>query len=216
MPGVSVSAPDLGVSTYFSFKEPVQSYVQNAFNQSTGFGIHAKVTGLYDLNTLIEEESVNPYEKYYSKYKIPKSQYYSDLSSGNPLLALKVDLATAINPYIYVPLAYLSGYGEGVIKKYSNRMLYVNLGSMDVELNIEYLYPEVKNLVMALVGVECSVHDEASIDITEKGIEDHNNLEDIRNNKRTQIKTSKVMLEELTVKYDQLVQRINDLGIVLG
>ena len=92
----------------------------------------------------------------------------------------------------------------------------MDLGSVYKELDTSVIFTDLKDFITTRLGIVPSVN-EVSIGEPESISQaDHETKETIRGNLVTVRKTLSVQLEEVTLKYDQVLQRLTDLNITLG
>ena len=85
MAEVTVIAPALDLEAYFSFKEPVLTYLRNKLNTNED-SIQLKVIGINNLKSMIESELRDPYIDTYSPLGISNLEYRRDVINSVPLI----------------------------------------------------------------------------------------------------------------------------------
>lgn len=215
MTDVTVSPPSIGLQAFFSFKEPVATYVRSKMN-SNQLSFKFAVSSILSMKEMIELELRDPFAEVYNLLGISDYDYRRDVVNNVPIFALKsVDHIGGV-VYIKVPLNYIQEYGTISEVVYTNRVLVIDLGKLPKDLSMEYCFADILDAVRTRTGVSGEIK-EASLGEPQKvAREDHEIRDTIRLNSITVKKTKAIELAELTLKYDQLLQRISDLGISLA
>lgn len=215
MSEVTVSPPSIGLQAYFSFKEPVATYVRSKMNSSQ-LSFKFVVSSIFSLREMIELELRDPFSEIYNLLGISDYDYRRDVVNNIPIFALKSVSAIGATVYIKVPLNYISEYGTISEAVYTNRTLVIDLGKQPKDLVLEYCFNDILDTVRTRTGIAGEIKEVSLGDPQKVAREDHEIRETIRLNSVTVKKTKAIELAEITHRYNQLVQRIDDLGISLA
>lgn len=215
MSKVSVMVPSVGTEAYFSFKEPFNVYVSNKFNINTN-SIKLKVISVISMRDAIRTDLRDPFIDIYDKVGLSEINYKLDLGDEIPLISFSYKDQKGVEKYIRVPLNYIAEVSGFAGVDYSNRVLVLDLGDLPVDLDISGHYGDIKDYVATLLGVSPNLKDVSIGDIKSLSDVQHKQKEQIRNNNVSVHKTLTVQLREVTESRDQILNRLDTLGIVLG
>ena len=212
---VSVSPPSIGIQAYFTFKEPVATYVRSKMN-SQQLSHRFTVTSVVSIRESIELELRDPYVEVYGPLGILDYDYRKDVIENIPIYALKSTLPGGGSVYIKVPLNYIADYGTISEVLYTNRTIVLDLGKIPRDLSLAHCFDDLVDIVKTRTGITPAVK-EVSIGEPDKiSREEHEVRDTVRSNSVTVKKTNSMLLAEITHRYDQLLARLNTLGISLG
>lgn len=215
MTAITVSPPSIGQEAYFSFKEPVAKFVRNKLNTNE-VSVKFTVTSVMSMREMIEVELRDPFMEIYGLLGLSDYEYRTDVLNSVPVYTLRTTTIAGVNSYIRVPLNYISEFGAVSDVLYTNRVIVLDLGKLPQDLVIDQCFPDLVDALTTRLGVAPSVK-EVSLGSPEKISRDAYSIrESVRTNSITVKKTNATQLAELSIRYSQLVNRISDLGIVLG
>ena len=215
MPDISVTQPSVGLEARFTFKDPAARYIKSKLNTQEDM-ILLTATSISNMRELIELDMRNPFQDTYAPLGLNDFQYQEDLKNEVPLVTFKHTGLSNKVTHIRVPLNYIQDYDNVSEIKYINKLIVMDLGSVYKELDTSVIFTDLKDFITTRLGIVPSVN-EVSIGEPESISQaDHETKETIRGNLVTVRKTLSVQLEEVTLKYDQVLQRLTDLNITLG
>lgn len=215
MPSITVSPPSIGLEAYFSFKEPVLSFIQSKLNTNET-SIKLKVIGVNNLRGLLEAELRDPFVDTYNPMGITVEEYKADVLNDVPLFVLSYRGIDGKPIYVKAPLNYISEYSNTLDILYTNRLIVMDMNKLPSTLDTVVLFDELSDMVFDRFGVR-PMFKEVSIGEPEKvQREEHELRETVRKQAITVFKSSRTNLAELTLKYNELVSRLNDLNIILS
>lgn len=215
MPDITVTQPSVGLEARFTFKDPAARYIKSKLNTQEDM-ILLTATSISNMRELIELDMRNPFQDTYAPLGLNDFQYQEDLKNEVPLVTFKHTGLSNKVTHIRVPLNYIQDYDNVSEIKYINKLIVMDLGSVYKELDTSVIFTDLKDFITTRLGIVPSVN-EVSIGEPESISQaDHETKETIRGNLVTVRKTLSVQLEEVTLKYDQVLQRLTDLNITLG
>lgn len=215
MPDISVTQPSVGLEARFTFKDPAARYIKSKLNTQEDM-ILLTATSISNMRELIELDMRNPFQDTYAPLGLNDFQYQEDLKNEVPLVTFKHTGLSNKVTHIRVPLNYIQDYDNVSEIKYINKLIVMDLGSVYKELDTSVIFTDLKDFITTRLGIVPSVN-EVSIGEPESISQaEHETKETIRGNLVTVRKTLSVQLEEVTLKYDQVLQRLSDLNITLG
>ncbi len=215
MPDISVTQPSVGLEARFTFKDPAARYIKSKLNTQEDM-ILLTATSISNMRELIELDMRNPFQDTYAPLGLNDFQYQEDLKNDVPLVTFKhIGLSNKVT-HIRVPLNYIQDYDNVSEIKYINKLIVMDLGSVYKELDTSVIFVDLKDFITTRLGIVPSVNEVSIGDPESISQGDHETKETIRGNLVTVRKTLSVQLEEVTLKYDQVLQRLSDLNITLG
>lgn len=214
MPITTVSQPEIGYKGYFTFKEPFARYIKNRFNR-TDNKFYLEVTSVVTMDEMIKLNMQDPYILIYTQASISQQEYNQDLIDNVVILTFKY-VSNGVDRYIKVPINYIDNYQYELEIEYTNTCLVLDLGMVYKELNIDFMFSDLKTFVKERIGIEPDIKSVSLGIIEDVSNNDHETRETIRTNNITVNKTTIAKLEELQLKYSEVLQRLSDLGISLN
>lgn len=215
MPDITVSTPNIGFESFVSFKEPVSYYVKNKFNLNAS-SMKLKVISVISMKDTIRNDLRDPYTDLYLPAGISELEYKKDLIDNVPVVSFSFRDMRGVERFIRSPLNYIESFSSVTNVEYQNKLLVLDLGYLPSSLDTTVHFEDIKDFIESHFGVEPSIK-EVSVGNTESlDNETHELRETVRNNSITVHKTAHIQLAEMQLKHNQLLQRLNELGIVLG
>jgi len=215
MPSITVNIPNIGTTTYFSFKEPMSVVVKNKLNVATN-KIKLTVVSVISMKDTIRNDLRDPYSDVYVPANISEAEYKKDLVDNIPIISFKFIDSRNVERYIRVPLNYIGEISNVTNIEYINKLILVDLNRLPVEQDVTEFFSDIKDYIETRYGIE-PILKEVSIGEPELvDMSDHILRETVRKNMVSVHKTVHVKLEETELKYNQLVDRIQVLGISLS
>lgn len=212
---VTVNLPVVGTNAVFSFKDPFSKLVSNKLNTPAS-GVALQVTSISSMKDMIRLTRFDPYTEIYSKVKLGEVEYKQDLNDDIKILTLTHLDADGIATHIQVPLTYIRSISEPNAIQYIDRGLVIGLGHLPVDLDLDPHREQIADYVRTLIGVKVTVCDVSVGTVKHKSSIDHDALEEIRKNSVKVHKTTEIQLAEARLTINSMVDRLNELGIVLG
>ena len=215
MPDITVSPPAIGLEAYFVFKDPVLAFMKNKLNTAEAT-LRLKVIGINNLKSMIEAELRDPYIDAYNPMGISNYDYKKDVLNGVPLYLFEHTSLAGKVTYLKSPLTYIADYSLTSDIIYANKLLMLDLGKLPDLFNTTTVFNDLSDLVFDRLGVRPDIR-EVSVGAPETITrEDHDIRESVRINSISVVKSNATLLAETRHKYQQLTERLSDLGISLG
>ncbi len=214
MPDITVSIPNVGMQAYFTFKDPVSYYIRNKFNLNTT-AIKLKVISVISMKDTIRNDLRDPFTDLYSPAGISEVDYKQDLIDNVPVVSFSFRDSEGIERYVRSPLNYIERISSVSSIEYMNKLIVIDLNRLPKEVDTTLFFEDLKDFVMQRLGVvseikEVSVGETEMVDHTE-----HTTRETIRKNTATVHKTLQTQLQEAQLRSDQILLRLQELGITL-
>lgn len=155
----------------------------------------------------------NPYIEIYTPAGAQESDYSRDLENNVPIISFQV---TGTSTIFRVPFTYVSGLLDVSNIEYINKLIVIDLGKVPASLDTTAYFTDFLKFVYDNTGIHAQAKEVAignPVYITQ---EEHDTREAIRQNAPNIYQTSNMQLQQLQLKYNELVNRLTQLGIVLG
>lgn len=215
MPDITVTQPSVGLEARFTFKDPAARYIKSKLNTQEDM-ILLSTTSISNMKELIEVDMRNPFQDTYAPLGLNDFQYQEDLNNDVPLVTFKHTGLAGKVTHIRVPLNYIQDYDNISQIQYINKLIVMDLGSVYKELDTSVIFTDLKDFITTRLGIVPDVNEVSIGDPELVSQVDHETKETVRGNLVTVRKTLSIQLEETTLKYDQVLQRLSDLNITLG
>lgn len=215
MTSITVRTPSVGTEAYFTFKEPFNSFIGNRFN-ITVENMRLRVISIIAMRDVIRTDLRDPYTDLYDPAGLTEVQYKLDLNNDVPLISLSFKTPDNIERYLRVPLNYISEISDDSLVEYLNRILVVDLGNLPKDFNLDAYYEDFKDFISTRIGVNPDIKDVTLGAVEFMDHNEHEVRETVRNNTVTVHKTMAIQLSEITEAHDELLNRLETLGIALG
>lgn len=215
MSEITVAVPSVGTEAYFTFKEPFNTFISNRFNINAA-NIKLKVISVIAMRDVIRTDLRDPYTDLYDPAGLTEVQFKLDLKNHVPLISLSFKTEEGVERYIRVPLNYVSEVSTASSIEYLNRLLVIDLGALPRDLDLEVHYQDIQDLIATRFGVQPELKDVTVGNVQLVSPQEHRTRETVRNNSVSVHKTLAIQLKEATESRDQILNRLNDLGIALG
>lgn len=215
MTSITVRTPTVGIEAYFTFKEPFNSFIGNRFN-ITVENMRLRVISIIAMRDVIRTDLRDPYTDLYDPAGLTEVQYKLDLNNDVPLISLSFKTPDNIERYIRVPLNYISTISDDSLVEYMNRIMVVDLGNLPRDFDLDVYYEDFKDYIASRVGVNPEIKDVTLGGVEFMSHDEHELRETVRSNTVTVHKTISVQLAEITEAHDELLNRLETLGIALG
>lgn len=215
MPNITINAPSVGTEAYFTFKEPINYFIRNRFNVNT-LAVKLKVISVISMRDMIRNDLRDPFTELYTPASIDEASYKKDLLDNIPIISFSYTDAKGIERYVRSPLNYIDSISSITNKEYINKLIVLDMNRLPSEYDLSAIFNDLASFVEGRTGIvpsikEVSVGSVEFVDSTE-----HDTRETVRKNMVTVFKTLEIQLEEMTLKHDQLLSRLQTMGITLN
>lgn len=215
MPDITIQIPSIGTEGYFTFKEPINYYIRNKFNLNTS-SVKLKVVSIISMKDTIRSDLRDPYGDLYLLAGISEVDYKKDLLDDVSIISFTFKDSRGIDRFVRSPINYIESISSITNIEYINKLILIDLNKLPNEVDTTIFFEELKDFIETRLGIlpnikEVSVGSVELVDNIE-----HETRETIRKNMVTVYKTLNVKLEEITLKYDQILERLNNMNITLG
>jgi len=215
MPDVTINTPSVGLEAYFTFKEPVNYYIRNKFNLNS-LSIKLKVISIISMKDMIRNDLRDPYTELYEPAAIPEVEYKKDLIDNIPVVSFSYYDRNGVERYIRSPLNYIDSMSNVSNVEYINKLLVVDLNRLPKELDTTVFFSDLADFVESRLGIVPEIKEVAVGQVELVDTNEHETRETVRTNMITVHKTLQVQLEEANLRHDQILERLQTLGISLG
>jgi len=215
MEEVTIQIPTVGTEAYFVFKEPFNTYLKTKHKLDPTID-KLKVTSIISMKDMIRNDLKDPFTKLYEPVGISESDYKQDLVDNVPILSFSFIDRNEVEKFIRCPANYIQSYSDITNIEYINKLLVIDLGNLPIDLDTTVVFNDLKSFITTRLGVIPEFKEVSTGQIEFVTKTEHLTRETIRTNTVTVNKTLEVNLSELQLKYDNLIQRLATLGIVLG
>ncbi len=211
----TVAIPSVGTEAFFTFKEPFNLYIKNKFNINT-LSTKLKVISVISMRDMIRTDLRDPFTEIYETASLSEVDYKRDLNNNVYLISFSLRTCDGVERYIRVPLNYIAEVSTPSTIPYSNRIIMLDLGNLPTELELVPVFTDLADFIATRTGVNPVIKDVSVGEVTHVDPPAHETRETIRLNSVTVHKTLAIQLEETRHAHDQLLNRLDQLGIVLG
>lgn len=215
MQTVTITCPTIGLEAYFTFKEPMARSLQNRLGVSAT-QIRLKVSAINEIKEMLQSELRDPFLEAYAPAGIEQAQYSQDLIDNIQIITFKFITPSGAVRYTRVPMTYLLGYDSVVDISYLSKTLVVDLGPQYQGLDLSAMHTDLVDFIRTRTGITPVLKEVSIGNVIKITAEEHATRESLRTNTVTVHKTNSTELEELRVKYQNLVTRLQQLNISLG
>lgn len=215
MADITIQTPSIGMEFYATFKEPFNYYVKNKHNLDSN-SIKLKVISIISMRDSIRNDLRDPFTDLYEPAGIKEVDYKKDLLDNIPIISFMFKDVRGIDKFIRVPLNYIDNISNVTNVEYLNKLILIDLNKLPSNVDTTIYFEELKDFIETRFGLVPEIKEVSVGSIEFVDNQEHETRETIRNNTITVHKTLNVKLEEITLKHDQLLQRLDDLNIVLS
>ena len=215
MPSVTIHTPNIGLEGYFTFKDPINHYVHNRYNLDEG-SVKLKVVSLISMGDIIVNDLRDPYTDLYEPAGISEGEYKKDLIDKVPLVTLAFLSDACNNQFLRVPLNYIESISDISNIDYHSKVILIDLNKLPVDMKLDSIFTDLSDFVETRLGVvpDIKVVSLGRVEFVDDV--EHITRETIRTNMVTVHKTTEIQLEEITTRYNELLDRLDVMGIKLG
>jgi len=215
MPDVTINVPSINTEAYFKFKEPINYYLRNKHNLNS-LSMKLKVVSIVSMKDMIRNYLRDPYKEIYAPAGISEVEYKKDLLDNIPIVSFSYHDYKGVEKYILSPLNYIESISSVSNKEYINKLIVIDLNKLPKEFDTTIFFTDLADFIESRIGIRPEIKEVAVGKIELISQEEHEMRETIRTNMVTVHKTLKTQLEEANLRYDQVLQRLQVLGISLG
>lgn len=162
----------------------------------------------------LRAKGIDVYDEFYKPYGLSVNIYTEDANRGASI----VTLVSAAEEFVYVPNTFIESYPGMSGIAYERKLLLLELGPLPSTMNVDYLLPEIKDLVIRGTGV---VNDRVSTEfttITQSNNITHSEHLQLEASRRVAIAQHKPLVEqlrEMTLMKEALEKEVADLTEVI-
>lgn len=215
MPDVTINTPNVGMEAYFTFKEPINTYFKNKFNLDS-LTIKLKVISIISMKDMIRNDLRDPFSELYLPAGINEIEYKKDLRDDISIISFSFIDARGVQKFCRCPINYVESIANTSNKEYINKMIVLDLNRLPLEFDTSIFFNDLADFMESRLGIRPNIKEVNIGDVEFVTPEEHNIRETIRTNMITVHKTLSTQLEEANLRYDQILQRLQDLNISLG
>ena len=103
----------------------------------------------------VEEDDLDVKQLIYLDQNLTEENYNKDLEDRVPIITL----TSPGNLYYYIPASFIVSIPEVTGVTYTERVIVINLGQIPKKLPIDYIFDDLKDLVLANLGLESTVEE---------------------------------------------------------
>lgn len=215
MEEITVNVPSVGLEAYFTFKEPINRYLKNKFNLDS-LTVKLKVISIISMKDMIRNDLRDPFTELYSAAGLSEVDYKQDLLDNVPIVSFSFRDLEGIERFIRSPLNYISTISNLADIEYMNKLIVLDLNKLPISLDTTLFFNDLADFIETRIGILPSIKEVNVGDVELVSLDEHTTRETVRNNMVTVHKTLSIQLQEANLKYDQVMNRLQVLGIVLG
>lgn len=215
MPDVTINVPNIGLESYFTFKEPINSYFKNKFNLDS-LTIKLKVISLISMKDMIRNDLRDPFSEIYIPAGLDEVEYKKDLRDNISIISFSFRDLAGIEKFARCPINYVESIANISNKEYINKMIVMDLNRLPSELDTTLFFNDLADFIESRIGIIPAIKEVNIGDVEFVTPDEHNTRETVRSNMVTVHKTLSTQLQEANLRYDQVMLRLQQLGISLG
>lgn len=201
----------IGMSAYFTFKEPVATYLKNKLG-AISFTKKMTILSMISLSDMLDTDLKNPYLEVYLPLTIPEQDYYSDLKANAVIISLQV---YGSNKIVRIPSSYILTYSDIGSIDYTNKLLVIDFGQLPTVETLTPLFNDLADFIFSRTGVNVQIKETNIGSATIRSIDEYLQEKTIRENAIRVRTTLSAQLAQLQNLYNNLLTRLNQLGITL-
>jgi len=212
---ITISVPSVGMTAYFTFKEPINTYLKNAYNLDS-LTIKLRVISIISMRDMIRNDLKDPFTSLYAKAAISEVDYKIDLKDNVPIVSFSFIDNSGVERFARVPLNYIASISSITSKEYINKLVLIDLNMLPMELDLTSYFDDLSDFITSRTGITPVIKEVGIGNIELVTQQEHDTRETVRGNMVTVFKTLATQLEELNIKYNSMSSRLQELGIVLS
>lgn len=215
MPSITIAVPSINAQAYYTFKDPINTYLKNTYNLDS-LTVKLRVISVISMRDMIRNDFRDPFTTLYAPSAISEVEYKKDLKDNVPIVSFSFIDNSGVEKFVRVPLNYIATVSSVTSKEYINKLILIDMNKLPVELDLTTYFTDLSDFITGRTGIT-PVLKEVSIGNIELVTQDeHSVRETVRSNMVTVFKTLSTQLEELSIKYNGILARLQVLGIILG
>ena len=211
----TVQVPSIGMISYFTFKEPFNTYFKNKFNLDS-LTVKLKVVSLISMKDMIRNDLRDPFSEIYLPAGLDEVQYKKDLLDNVTIVSFSFRDLKGIERFIRCPINYIESIANVSNKEYINKVIVIDLNKLPLDLDTTIFFNDLSDFIESRIGIVPAIKEVNIGDVEFVTPEEHNIRETVRTNMITVHKTLSIQLQEANHRYDQILERLQQLGISLG
>lgn len=215
MPDVTINTPSIGLQSYFTFKEPINTYFKNKFNLDS-LTIKLKVISIISMRDMIRNDLRDPFSEIYVPAGLSELEYKKDLRDEIAIISFSFVDIQGITKFCRCPINYVQSIADISNKEYINKMIVLDMNRLPSDLDTTVFFGDLADFIESRLGIAPAIKEVNIGDVEFVSPDEHSVRETVRTNMVTVHKTLSTQLEEANLRYDQMVQRLQDLNISLG
>lgn len=215
MPSITVNTPTANSEFYATFKEPFNTYIKNKFNLEN-MNKKLKVVSIINMKDMIRNDLKDPFTELYLPLGISEIEYKKDLNENIPIITLMFIDDVGVERYFRIPLNYIESISQLNEVEYINKLIVIDLNRLPSDLDLTVFFNDLKDFIESRVGIIPQIKEVSIGSVELVSQEEHEIRETVRMNSITVYKTLSAQLEDLNLRFNSLLARVNALGIVLG
>lgn len=212
---VSIQTPSVGMISYFTFKEPINTYFKNKFNLDS-LTIKLKVISIISMRDMIRNDLRDPFSEIYVPAGLSELEYKKDLRDEIAIISFSFVDIQGITKFCRCPINYVQSIADISNKEYINKMIVLDMNRLPSDLDTTVFFGDLADFIESRLGIAPAIKEVNIGDVEFVSPDEHSVRETVRTNMVTVHKTLSTQLEEANLRYDQMVQRLQDLNISLG
>ncbi len=215
MPDVTINTPNIGMESYFTFKEPINTYFKNKFNLDS-LTLKLKVVSLISMRDMIRNDLRDPFSELYVPAGLDEVEYKKDLRDNIAIISFSFRDLAGVEKFARCPINYIKSIADISSKEYINKMVVLDLNRLPSELDTTLFFTDLADFIESRIGIVPAIKEVNIGDVEFVTPDEHITREAVRTNMVTVHKTQSTQLQEANLRYDQIIQRLQDLNISLG
>lgn len=215
MPDVTINTPSIGLQSYFTFKDPINTYFKNKFNLDS-LTIKLKVISIISMRDMIRNDLRDPFSEIYVPAGISELEYKKDLRDEVAIISFSFIDIQGITKFCRCPINYVQSIADISSKEYINKMIVLDMNRLPSEIDTTVFFNDLSDFIESRLGIVPAIKEVNIGDVEFVTPDEHVIRETVRTNMVTVHKTLSTQLEEANLRYDQMVQRLQDMNISLG
>lgn len=215
MPDVTINTPSIGLQSYFTFKDPINTYFKNKFNLDS-LTIKLKVISIISMRDMIRNDLRDPFSEIYVPAGISELEYKKDLRDEVAIISFSFIDIQGITKFCRCPINYVQSIADISSKEYINKMIVLDMNRLPSEIDTTVFFNDLSDFIESRLGIVPAIKEVNIGNVEFVTPDEHVIRETVRTNMVTVHKTLSTQLEEANLRYDQMVQRLQDMNISLG
>lgn len=209
-----LNLPPIGSEIQLTLKEPFYSYINNILNRDSS-SVKFTISSTTTLQDFVTHDLNDAFTTIYQPVGLTTEEYLADLEANVYIVGIYVKIGI-LDAYFRVPVSYITSFSSIGSIRYVGKKISINLGLVYENLDIEMHLNDIADFIESRLGITptITIEETDSSELVDDAT--HQNRETLRTNSITVNKTLYTQLEELNLKYTDIVNRLHTLGIVLG